>query len=39
MDTYRLLEDEFGESLPERGKQEPLVDRRWALEFMKLAKD
>jgi hypothetical protein len=39
MDTYRLLEDEFGESLPERGKQGPLVDRRWALEFMKLAKD
>jgi len=39
MDTYRLLEDEFGESLPARGKQGPFVDRRWALDFMKLAKD
>ena len=39
MDTYGLLEDEFGEALPERGKQGPFVDRRWALDFMKLAKD
>lgn len=33
MDTYKLLEDEFGASLLERGRQGPFVDRRWALEF------
>ena len=38
MDTYRLLEDEFGDSLLARSKQGPYVDRRWALEFIKLTK-
>jgi len=39
METYRLIQDSYGEKLPDMRTESPFVDRRWALDFISSMKE
>ena len=37
MEAYEDLSKAFGKTLPKRNDQEPFVNRRWALDFLRMS--